>query len=97
MATTSSNETTFTVRRLSVAVPDVRGFQRSYEAAVPEVPQDQVKALVDRGAPWSAMEELIASSAPHGFLIYTRLDEQPLMGAAGDSADCVAYLMGGTT
>jgi hypothetical protein len=56
MATTSSNETTFTVRRLSVAVPDVRGFQRSYEAAVPEVPQDQVKALVDRGAPWSEMK-----------------------------------------
>jgi hypothetical protein len=94
MATTSSNETTFMVRRLSVAVPDVRGFQRSYEAAVPEVPQDQVKALVDRGAPWSEMEELIASSAPHGFLIYTRLDVQPLMGAAGDGADCVAYLMG---
>ena len=42
MATTPSNETTFTVRRLNVAVPDVRGFQRSYEAAVPEVPQEQV-------------------------------------------------------
>ena len=94
MATTSSSETTFTVRRLTVAVPDVREFQRSYEAAVPEVPQEQVGALVHRGAPWSEMEELIASSAPHGFLIYSRLDMQPLMGAAGDGADCVAYLMG---
>ena len=39
---------------------------------MPEVPQDQVKALVDRGAPWSEMKELIASSAPHGFLIWAR-------------------------
>jgi uncharacterized protein (DUF302 family) len=94
MTTTSTGETTFTVRRLSVAVPDVRGFQRSYEAAIPEVPWEQVNALVQRGAPWSEMVELIASSAPHGFLIYARLDLQPLMGAAGDGADCVAYLMG---
>jgi hypothetical protein len=46
MATTSTSETTFTVRRLNVAIPDVRGFQRSYEAAVPEVPQEQVSVLV---------------------------------------------------
>jgi len=44
MATTSSSETTFTVRRLTVAVPDVRGFQRSYEAAVPEVPHAMLSA-----------------------------------------------------
>jgi hypothetical protein len=94
MATTSSSETTFTVRRLNVAIPDVRGFQRSYEAAVPEVPQEQVSVLVHGGAPWSEMVELIASSAPHGFLIYNRLDVHPVMEAAGDGADCVAYLMG---
>jgi hypothetical protein len=90
----STNETTFTVSRLTVAVPDVRGFQRSYEAAVPDVPLDQVTALVQRGAPWSEMIELVESSAPHGFLIYFRNDPHPLMQAAGDDADCVAYLMG---
>jgi hypothetical protein len=58
MATTSTSETTFTVRRLNVAIPDVRGFQRSYEAAVPEVPQEQVSVLVHGGAPWSEMLEL---------------------------------------
>jgi len=62
------NETAFTVRRLTVAVPGVRGFQRRYEAAVPDVPADQVAALVRGGASWSKMEKLIESSAPHGFL-----------------------------
>ncbi len=91
---TTTNETIFTVRRLTIAVPDVRGFQRRYEAAVPDVPLDQVTALVQRHAPWTEMRELIASSAPHGFLIYFRNDVRPLMQAAGDNADCVAYLMG---
>jgi len=66
MATTSSNETTFTVRRLSVAVPGRAWVPAELRSRMPEVPQDQVKALVDRGAPWSEMKELIASSAPHG-------------------------------
>ncbi len=88
------NETTFTVRRLTVAVPEVRGFQRSYEAAVPDVPADQVAALVRGGASWSQMEKLIESSAPHGFLFYSRNDAHPLMQAAGDDADCLWYLMG---
>jgi hypothetical protein len=44
-------ETTFTVRRLTVAVPSVRGFQRSYESAVPDVPANQVAALLRARAP----------------------------------------------
>ena len=88
------NETTFTVRRLTVAVPEVRGFQRSYEAAVPDLPANQVAALLRREASWSQMEELIESSAPHGFLFYSRNDAHPLMQAAGDDADCLWYLMG---
>jgi hypothetical protein len=88
------NETTFTARRLTVAVPGVRGFQRRYEAAVPDVPADQVATLLRRGASWSEMEELIEASAPHGFLCYTKNDAHPLMHAAGDDADCLWYLMG---
>lgn len=91
------NETTFTVRRLTVAVPSVRGFQQSYEAAVPDVPLDQVNALLQRGAPWSEMLALITASAPHEFLIYARTDVHPLMHAAGDEADCITYLMGNHT
>jgi len=40
------------------------------------------------------MSQLIAASAPHGFLTYSRNDAHPLMRAAGDEADCVWYLMG---
>jgi uncharacterized protein (DUF302 family) len=40
------------------------------------------------------MLELVESSAPHGFLIYSRNDAHPLMQAAGDEADCLWYLMG---
>jgi hypothetical protein len=53
-----------------------------------------MNALVSRGAPWSEMLELIDAGAPHGFLIYFRLDLQPVMQAAGDPANCIAYLMG---
>ena len=70
-------ETTFTVRRLTVAVPDVRGFQQTYEAAVPDLPADQVAALLRSKAPWPEMEELIQSSAPHGFLFYSKTTRTP--------------------
>jgi hypothetical protein len=90
----TTSQTTFTVRRLTVAVPSVRGFQQSYEAAVPDVPLDQVMALLQRGAPWSEMQALITASAPHGFLIYDRTDVHQMMHAAGDEADCITYLMG---
>lgn len=94
MYATSTTETVVTVRRLNVPVADVRGFQRSYETAVPELPADQVGELLRRRAPWSEMEALIDASAPHGFLLYSKNDAHPLMQAAGDDADCLWYLMG---
>jgi hypothetical protein len=65
---TDETETIYTVKRLTVAVPGAREFQERYEQAVPTLPLEQVTALVHRGAPWSEMLELIAESAPHGFL-----------------------------
>jgi len=90
-------ETTYTVKRLTVAVPGVREFQQRYEQAVPTIPLEQIRALVHRGAPWSEMLALIAETAPHGFLIYFRNDLHPVMQLAGDDADCIAYLMGNHT
>jgi uncharacterized protein (DUF302 family) len=94
---TSEAETTYTVKRLTVAVPGVREFQERYEQAVPALPLEQVKVLVDRCAPWSEMLDLIADCAPYGFLIYFRNDVHPVMQLAGDDADCIAYLMGNHT
>jgi uncharacterized protein (DUF302 family) len=82
---------------LTISVPGVREFQRRYEQAVPREPRDEMTALLQRRAPWSEMEELIASRAPHGFLIYFKLDVHPMMELAGDKADCLAYLMGNHT
>jgi uncharacterized protein (DUF302 family) len=94
MRATAASETTYTVRRLTVAVPGVRIFQRAYEEAVPAVPVDEVKELVRSAAPWHEMVNLIEVRAPNGFLIYFRNDVHPVMQAAGDGADCIAYLMG---
>jgi hypothetical protein len=94
---TSAGETKFSVKRLTIAVPSVREFQRSYEKAVPAGPLDEVIALVQRRAPWSEMVQLIVNSAPHAFLIYFQNDLHPVMQVAGDNADCMAYLMGNHT
>jgi uncharacterized protein (DUF302 family) len=92
--TSATTQSTFTVRRLTVPVPGAREFQRSYEAAVPDVPREEVTAMVQQGAPWSEMVKMIEATAPYGFLIYFRNDVLPVMQAAGDDADCIAYLMG---
>ena len=55
---------------------------------------DEVNALVKKGAHWSDMVKLIDDRAPNGFLIYFRNDVHPVMQAAGDPADAIAYLMG---
>jgi hypothetical protein len=40
------------------------------------------------------MVDLVGATAPYGFLIYFKNDVRPVMAAAGDDADCIAYLMG---
>jgi Domain of unknown function DUF302 len=93
----STDDASFTVKRLTIAVPSVHEFRRNYETAVPAVPVDEVKALLLRGAPWSEMIQLIAQRAPHGFLIYFQSDLHPVMQLAGDNPQCIAYLMGNHT
>lgn len=94
MSATAVSETTYAVRRLTVAATGVRAFQRAYEEAVPDVPLGEVQELLRRAAPWQQMVDLIDARAPNGFLIYFRNDVHPVMKAAGDEADCIAYLMG---
>jgi len=95
MSGASADESMFTVKRLTVAVPSVLEFQHSYEQAVPAVPLDGGAALVQRRAPWSEMVQLLARTGPHGFFIYFRNDDvHPVMQLAGNKANCIAYLMG---
>jgi uncharacterized protein (DUF302 family) len=88
---------TYTARRLTVAVPGVREFQQLYEQAVPANPVEEIAALVQRTASWSEVIDAHAELAPHGFLIYWRNDVHGVMQLAGDSNDCIAYLMGNVT
>src|SRR5207302_8506074 len=81
-----------TVSRLTVEVgPTAEAFASRFEEAVPPVPMEKVAALVSRHAPWQEMLDLIEASAPHGLLIYHRLEAMPLMRLAGDDAFCVTY------
>jgi hypothetical protein len=86
--------TSFPVLRLSTPIPGVRAFQSRYEEAVPDLPLDRVRELVASGAPWSATVDLMQAAAPHSFFMYFRNDTHAVMANAGDTSDCVAYLMG---
>jgi hypothetical protein len=87
----------FTATRLTVEVPGVREFQRRFEKAVPFSPVDRITALIERGASWAQMLDLVADHAPYGFLIHWHNDVHPVMQLAGDQNDCVAYRMGNVT
>src|SRR5689334_18199798 len=92
LALVAAEHESFTATRLTVEVPGVREFKRRYEAAVPFSPVDRVTTLIDRGAAWTEMLDLVADNAPHGFLIYWRGDVHRVMALAGNRNDCVAYL-----
>jgi hypothetical protein len=88
----------YSVTRLTVHVPlAVEDFQERYEQAVPPLPREAVAALAEREAPWSEMNDLIASTAPFGFLIYWKNDVHSVMRLAGDTAKGISYLMGNHT
>jgi uncharacterized protein (DUF302 family) len=97
VAPVATSHETYTVRRLTVAVPGVREFQQLYEQAVPANPSELIAALVQREASWAEVIDAHAELAPHGFLIYWRNDVHGVMQLASDENDCIAYLMGNVT
>ena len=88
--------TGYSVKRMTVEVGSTPAdFRSRYELAVPPLPVDEVKALVERQAPWQEMVDLVSAVAPLGFLIYFKNDGfDPIVRLAGDTASGVAYLMG---
>ncbi|GAA1810571.1 DUF302 domain-containing protein [Planosporangium flavigriseum] len=68
-----------------------------YEAAVPRYPAARFDQLVADTVGWQTVLDLTDELAEHGFLIYWRLAADPLMGLAGNTARCTAYLMGNHT
>ncbi|MEU6845433.1 DUF302 domain-containing protein [Streptomyces sp. NPDC046716] len=88
---------TYSVRRLDVAVPSVSDFRQRYEAAVPRVPGEELKDLIRREASWKEITQLIDSSTPHGFMLFMENEAHPIFRRAGDRAVCFWYLMGNHT
>ena len=79
-----------TVARLDIPVDeDFEAFRSRYEAAVPMFDPQVV-------GPDASLEDLarVAESAPHGFLLYGRVDISPFMRLAGHPWRCTTYLMG---
>jgi hypothetical protein len=72
-------------------------FRARYEAAVPALDENRLAGLAARGAAWPEVIADADASAPHGFLIFWRLDTTPVMSLAGNTTRCTAYLMGNHT
>ena len=72
-------------------------FRARYEAAVPALDEKRLAEFAARGAAWPEVVADADASAPHGFLIFWRLDTAPVMSLAGNSTRCTAYLMGNHT
>ena len=72
-------------------------FRARYEAAVPALDEQRLAEFAARGAAWPEVVADADASAPHGFLIFWRLDTTPVMSLAGNTTRCTAYLMGNHT
>jgi len=64
------------------------------ESIAPQKDFARVHQLVDAQASWDQVLEQVAENAPHGFMIYWRLPDTPLMRLAGDDYPFIGYLMG---
>ena len=98
MTSTPVSAVRYSVNRLTVETGATAAeFRSRYEQAVPPFPAGQVKALIERQAPWQEMLDLADTTAPFGFFIFYTNDVRPTVQLAGDTAYGVAYLMGNHT
>jgi uncharacterized protein (DUF302 family) len=68
-------------------------FRARYERAVPAFSPDKIAGLPD----WNAVVARTAEIAPHGFLLYGKVDVTPVMKLNGHTERTVTYLMGNHT
>ena len=65
-------------------------FRARYEKAVPAFAPDKIMGLPD----WDAVVARTAELAPHGFLLYGKVEVTPVMKLNGHKERAVTYLMG---
>jgi hypothetical protein len=68
-------------------------FRARYEQAVPVFAPDKIMGLPD----WNAVVAKTDELAPHGFLLYGKVDAGPVMKLNGHRERAVTYLMGNHT
>src|SRR5258708_12794901 len=95
MTSSPLSTVSYSVNRLTVQAGSTPAeFRSRYEEAVPPLPAEEVMTLEERQAPWQEMLDLVATGAPLGFLIYFKLEVDPVVRLAGDKPSGLAYLMG---
>lgn len=77
--------------RIDAGYPD---FRERFERAAPALPAEEVAEFARRRGSWPEMVDWIDRIAPHGFLIYARIEVDPVMGLAGHAVAGTEYLMG---
>lgn len=98
MTSTPIREVAHQVNRMLIEMPDrFDEARRRYEEAAPQIGPDRLADLVERRATWDEVLADADAQAPHGFLIYFRADDTPIMELAGDHGRCIQYLMGNHT
>lgn len=65
-------------------------FKGRYEQAVPAFSPDKLAGVAD----WNAVVARTAELAPHGFLLYGKIEAAPVMKLNGHPERAVSYLMG---
>ncbi|MEV7677908.1 DUF302 domain-containing protein [Streptomyces sp. NPDC088341] len=91
MTTFDNHSVEHLTRRLDVALPlpYERAVQR-YEELVPPVDTARFGQLAD----WDAVRAFAEINAPHGFMIYWRIDITAIMAGSPSGWKCTEYLMG---
>ncbi|MFJ3762835.1 DUF302 domain-containing protein [Streptomyces sp. NPDC090080] len=88
---TQERPTEFSVRHFSVPLP--QSYDRAIERFAQLVPEID-PASFDRLATWDAVREQVEINAPHGFMIYWKIDVTATMAGSGSGWKCFEYLMG---
>lgn len=83
-----------TCRRLVIDLPRPYDAARAqYESLVPQVDY----ARFFQQATWEAVQELAEINAPHGFMVYHRIDLTAIMAGSASTWKATQYLMGNHT
>lgn len=92
--TPTTSGSVHTARRLVVALPDGYDAARHrFETLVPEADVGRFYQM----ASWPAAIELAEINAPHGFMVYQRLDVAALMAGSSSFWKATQYLIGNHT